>query len=78
MAEPLGNDEPNNYEEIKLTFLNSLCVDVYQRNTIEEETRSQSNSRIWHTERRKRLIASNCGRICIKRPPHHVKILNMI
>jgi len=46
MAEPLGNDEPNNYEEIKLTFLNSLCVDVYQRNTIEEETRSQSNSRI--------------------------------
>lgn len=44
LAEPLENDEPFDYDEIKLKFLNTLCMNMYQRNTLEEETRSQSNS----------------------------------
>lgn len=37
LAEPLENDEFFDYDKIKLKFLNTLFMNMYQRNTLEEK-----------------------------------------
>ncbi|XP_076257147.1 uncharacterized protein LOC143194338 isoform X1 [Rhynchophorus ferrugineus] len=49
-----------NYEERKRYFLKELERDI---DKIEESTRGQKNDEVWFCQRRKRLTASNFGRI---------------
>ena len=49
------------YEEKRKNFVKSLTLDDEQLKRLEEETRSQRDSAVWHFERRKRLTASFFG-----------------
>ena len=51
-------------EEAKLSFLKTLSLDDNQIKILESSTVEQSNSLLWHEERRKRLTASNFGIVC--------------
>lgn len=57
----MTNDE---LEIKKNEFINSLKMSTEARNDLEFNTRDQSNSNLWHVERRNRLTASNFGKIC--------------
>lgn len=50
------------------SFMKSLALDSESRAKLEYESRGQSSSELWKQERRKRLTASNFGRICKMKP----------
>ncbi|XP_046686669.1 uncharacterized protein LOC124372331 [Homalodisca vitripennis] len=56
--------EPDEFEHKKDTFLNSLKLDTETRTQLELDSRGQSTCELWKHERRKRLTASNFGKIC--------------
>lgn len=58
MTEPIDND----LNEKKADFLKKLAK--VDRNKLQLRTVEQSNNKEWHTERKKRLTASNFGEIC--------------
>jgi len=65
LAQPL-NDFLSE-EEIKIKkeeFIKSLTLSLAAKKILEYETRNQSDSQTWFTERRNRLTASNFGKIC--------------
>lgn len=47
-------------------FLENLAINDEEIKHLEEETRSQRDSAVWHFERRKRLTASFFGQVCHK------------
>jgi len=49
-------------------FIKSLTLSLTAKKTLEYETRNQSDSQTWFTERRNRLTASNFGKIFKMRP----------
>ncbi|KAF2891351.1 hypothetical protein ILUMI_14822 [Ignelater luminosus] len=59
-AEPVSDVEDNVYEKLKKAFLEDLRIN----NGISEETIGQQSNNRWHEERRRRITASNFGRIC--------------
>lgn len=52
----------------KVEFIKSLSLSLTAIKTLEYQTRNQSDSQTWFTERRNRLTASNFGKICKMRP----------
>lgn len=53
-----------NVSEICEKHLHSLKLTDAQRQSIEQSTRDQRNSLLWHYERKKRITASTFGQIC--------------
>lgn len=51
-------------EEKKNNFIQSITLSKYQRDNLEIDTREQSSSSRWFTERRNRLTASDFGKLC--------------
>ncbi|KAG8265607.1 hypothetical protein J6590_091251 [Homalodisca vitripennis] len=64
MAVAAVDIEPDEFEHKKDTFLNSLKLDTETRTQLELDSRGQSTCELWKHERRKRLTASNFGKIC--------------
>lgn len=67
LAEPLLPAEDDD-DDLKMRNINSLNLKKSNRLNLESEIKEQSDSHIWHTERRNRLTASNFGRVCKSRP----------
>jgi len=67
LAELLPIEEMCTLEELKEKkneFITSITLCKYQRDILEVDTREQSSSSKWFTERRNRLTASDFGKIC--------------
>ncbi|XP_077299493.1 uncharacterized protein LOC143920488 [Arctopsyche grandis] len=64
--------EPDMADEVfqkkKEEFLRDLNLSQSKKNELERSTVDQSDNRLWAVERRKRLTASNFGKICKLRP----------
>uniref|UniRef100_A0A1X7SGF2 YqaJ viral recombinase domain-containing protein n=1 Tax=Amphimedon queenslandica TaxID=400682 RepID=A0A1X7SGF2_AMPQE len=69
----LGEDDQLTAEDV----LEALSVNKEQQEELESKTRSQSNSSVWFTERRRRITGSKCGRI-IAQKEHTVSLLRSV
>ncbi|KAJ8889269.1 hypothetical protein PR048_008767 [Dryococelus australis] len=65
----------NELKEHKYEFLVRLCLSKEQRDQLERNTRQQNESPKELEEKRKRMTASNFGKICKRRPTTSCKIL---
>ncbi|XP_077285484.1 uncharacterized protein LOC143910762 [Arctopsyche grandis] len=69
--------EPDMADEVfqkkKEEFLRDLNLSQSKKNELERSTVDQSDNRLWAVERRKRLTASNFGKICKLRPKTSAK-----
>jgi len=69
LAEPLDDFlSEEDMRNKKAEFIKLLSLSLTAKQTLEFETRNQSDSQTWFTERRNRLTASNFGKICKMRP----------
>ncbi|KAJ8896846.1 hypothetical protein PR048_002192 [Dryococelus australis] len=68
------------FEMKKEKFKYQLRLTEYERNRLQENTISQSNSYMWMAERSKRLAASHFGKICTKKSstPRAKTVISMI
>lgn len=65
LAEPLNDFLSDDEFKIKKKdFIQSITLSEVSKIELELETRNQSNNQKWFEERRKRLTASNFGRVC--------------
>ena len=63
---------PEHLEQLKVSFYETKVVITEEKaKKIEQQTREQSDSELWITERRKRITASNVGRW--ERPPREAR-----
>lgn len=74
LAEPLYCMSDDEFEVKKTEFISSITLSEDSKKKLELETRNQSNNQKWFVERRKRLTASNFGKICKMRPYTSCKI----
>jgi len=69
LAEPLNDFLSDEEFKIKmLEFIQSITLSEASKVQLELETRNQAKNQRWFEERRKRLSASNFGRVCKMRP----------
>jgi len=75
LAEPLNDFLSDDEFKIKkLEFIQSITLSEASKIELELETRNQAKNQRWFEERRKRLSASNFGRVCKMRPYTSCKV----
>lgn len=75
LAEPLSDFLSDDEFQIKkLAFIQSITLSEASKVELELETRNQSKNQRWFEERRKRLSASNFGKVCKMRPYTSCKV----